>query len=69
MRLPYSIRSKINTRFLDHAPSDYNTRKDWKNYEGHWTCDDGHYKIVSDEKLGLVIAEIKNVNYTAKSSL
>ena len=69
MRLPYSIRSKVNTTILDHAPEDWAKRDDWVQSDGKFSCDNGRYKIVDDKKLGLVIAEIKNVNYTAKSSL
>jgi hypothetical protein len=66
MRLPFSVKSRINTspRFQEHLPGDWNTRKDWVEIDGQFKTEDGRYKIVEDLKYGHVIAEIKNVGYT-----
>ena len=63
MRLPYNIRSIINKHIIDHAPIDWDKRKDWLDHDGKWTCDHGRYEIVQDPYYGKVIAENVIVRY------
>lgn len=68
MRLPFQIRSRVNSsaKFASTRPVDWASRTDWENREGLFSCSNGRYKILEDEKYGAVIAETKNINYNMK---
>ena len=66
MKLPYNIRSNVNKFIIEHAPIDWDKRKDWIEKDHKWSCDFGRYEIVNDKKYGLVIAENVILSYGAK---
>lgn len=61
MRIPFTVKNKINKTKLTYAPRDWASRSDWiADMEGNMQTEDGRYRIVSDQRLGLVIAQVKN---------
>ena len=63
MRLPYSIRKKIDLQHSIYAPKDWSSRTDWINLEGVFQTPDGQFKILEDPKYGLVIAAVRIAEY------